>query len=150
MIEEVEDAEALDLVLAWGFQKEYACSAGDGLEDFLNNMCNYLKQQMAEPTRQAFSDWVTWGSWPWCDSLYSEPFGWPADVSCLDFRSYNAYPYWREHVRDHQGGHGTGTPFAGYLAALKEYLHDKPLLISETGLSDCPTIGGEPQPRLKP
>jgi len=150
-IAEVEAAGALDVIFAWEFGNEFDCPACAGLAGFLDNMCLYLKEQMSQPGREGFSDWTTWASWHKCDPLYTDPQGFPVtDIPCLDYWSYNVYPYDPEHRRDHQGGHGTGTPYAGYLAALKEYLSEKPIVVSEAGLSDCPTPGGWEHPRLKP
>ena len=150
VIAEVDAANAMDLIFAWGFGNEYACGACDDLPGFLDDMCTYLKTRMAEPGHQGYSDWVTWAAWPPVDPLYTDPWGCPVFVPNLDYYSHNAYPYWPERIRDHQGGQGTGTPHAGYLAALKEYLPDKPLVISETGLSDSPSVGNGEQPSLKP
>jgi hypothetical protein len=148
VIDEVEAAEGFDVIFAWEFGMEYQPSVCPGLAQFLEDMCSYVKSHTKIPTGR--SKWVTWGSWNRADPLYTDPGGSPIDVSCLDYRSYNAYPYDPEHIRDHQGGHATGTPYAGYLAALKQYLPDKPLVVTETGLPDSPSVGGWEHPKLRP
>lgn len=148
VIEEVESAEALDRVFAWEIMDEFTASGADIpiLENFLAEMRDHIKARMEEPHRQGFSDWVTWGSFPPNDSLRTAAFGNPISVE-LDYYCYNVYPYDPVRIRNHQAGPVTGTPYAGYLHALKNVLDpEKPLVISETGLPDSPATGAnEPE-----
>ena len=160
VIDEVEAAGAMDLIFAWEFLNEFkydSCGYSGEVITYLENMCLYLKAELSTRGLGSFSNWVTWNSWPEADHIRSVPGKPPVHVPCLDYYSYNAYPYWPRHVRDHQGGHGTGTPFAGYLSALKHHVNEeyapvKPLVISETGLPDSPSVGDATgdQGNLKP
>ena len=153
VISEVEDANALDRIFAWEIGNEFTPTDPNRLEKFVSTMCQYIKESMADanhPERLGASDWVTWARSTRCDPLYTHPSGSPIEVPCLDYYSINAYPYDPERIRDHQGGPVTGTPFAGYLAALKEHLPGKPLVISETGLPDGPSAVSGDQPMLHP
>lgn len=61
------------------------------------------------------------------------------DTPFLDFRSHNAYsyavPYYRPNTRT---GSSTGTKFQGWVEEIKSRHPNKPLLITETGLSVSP------------
>jgi hypothetical protein len=152
VIAEVEAAGAFDRIFAWEFGNEFAAegSAISALETFLSAMRNHVKARMAQPARDAYSDWVTWASWPMSDPLRTFRRGNPILVPSLDYVSFNAYSYDPERMRDHQAGPGTGTPFAGYLAALKSRFPNTPLVLTETGLPDSLTAVGEDQSRLPP
>ena len=87
----------------------------------------------------AVSDWVTWNAFPPTDPLRTD--GTPILVErdggfAFDFFSVNVYAYEPFRIRDHQGGMATGTPYAGYLAALKDRFGEVPVVVSETGLPD--------------
>ncbi len=140
VINEVETVGGLDRIFAWEIGNEFkADTASDiaSLENFLLEMRNHIKARMAESGRESFSDWVTWGSWSPSDPLRTA--GNPIRVPLLDYVSFNAYSYEPDRIRDHQAGPVTGTPYAGYLAALKNEFPDKPMVVSESGLPDSPT-----------
>ncbi len=157
VIAEVEAADALDLVFAWEFGNEYQdapCTCGN-LSAYLSAMCDHIKQCMAIPGREDYSDFVTWASYPPHDSLYTAIQACAIDTPCFDYLSINAYPYWPEHVRDHQGGQASGSPYAGYLTAIKDriledYPGGKPLVVSEAGLADSLQVGGGGQQAFLP
>jgi hypothetical protein len=139
VIAEVNDANALDLIFAWEIGNEFIknrtfCWDANVIKQFIENMCSYLKAKIEQLGVNDVSNWVTWASYPPYDPLFSD--GNPLEPNCLDYISYNAYSYHPERIRDHQAGPVTGTPYQGYLAALKKRYPNKPLVISETGLSD--------------
>ena len=137
VIAEVNDANAFELIFAWEIGNEFGVHNGDvvGLEEFICQMSSYIRERVREVGGANVSDWVTWAAGPFHDPLWT----WdelPVRPDCLDYIGYNIYGYEPERMRDHQAGPVTGTPYQGYLAALKERYADKPLVISETGLSD--------------
>ncbi|MFX0196170.1 MAG: hypothetical protein ACFFCW_08610 [Candidatus Hodarchaeota archaeon] len=139
VIAEVNDANALDLIFAWEIGNEFQYNETPGwnpdvIKQFIENMCSYLKTEIGKIEANNVSNWVTWASYPPYDPLFTD--GNPLVPSCLDYIGYNIYSYHPERLRDHQAGPVTGTPYQGYLAALKKRYLDKPLVISETGLSD--------------
>jgi hypothetical protein len=143
VIAEVATNGGFDRIFAWEIGNEFKATTSTeiaALGNFVCSMRNHIKARMAEPGRQSFSSWVTWGSWPPNDPLRTD--GNPVVPTCLDYVSYNAYSYEPERIRDHQPGSVTGTPFQGYLAALKERYPDTPLVVSETGLADNPSAEG--------
>ena len=139
VIAEMTNNAALDRVLAWEIGNEFTNTARwADLPAFLTAMRDCITNRVDSINRAqgtAFSKWVTWDSWPPYDLLRTD--GNPV-VADLNFYSINAYSYEPARMRDHQGGAGTGTPYAGYLAALKERLGGKPMVVSETGLTDSP------------
>lgn len=147
---EVDAAGAFDRIFSWEIGNEFQAGGADlpVLESFLTDMRDYIKQRMTEPGRASFSNWVTWDSWPPADPLRTD--GNPVSVPSLDYASFNAYSYDPERIRDHQAGPVTGTPFEGYLAALKAAIPDKPVVISESGLPDSSSAEGLDQSRLRP
>jgi hypothetical protein len=151
VINEVASVGAMDRIFAWEIGNEFRANTAAevaGLQDFLGAMRTYIKARLAEPGREGCSNWVTWASWPPADPLRTDGTRFvPPD---LDYYSINAYSYDPERIRDHQAGPVTGTPYAGYLAALKAQLPDKPLVISETGLPDSPSAVGTDQESLPP
>ncbi len=148
VINEVETTGGMDVIFAWEIGNEFDPYNPAVLQSFLEAMCSYLKSQMQLPGREGYSRWVTWASWPPCDPLRTD--GAPIRVTGLDYYSFNAYSYDPERIRDHQAGPGTGTPWAGYISALKAVLPDKPLVITETGLPDSPWAVGLFQSVLHP
>ena len=63
------------------------------------------------------------------------------DTPFLDFRSHNAYSYAVDYyLEDPPTGSSSGTIFQGWLEYLKNMVPDKPLLITETGLSVSPGV----------
>jgi hypothetical protein len=170
-IAELEQADALDQLFAfeWGNEflripdpdnvEEYEAFSSEQaaeLTAFFAAMNDHIKTEMAKPGRDAFSNWFTWGSLPAYDRLFSDSDGFTGDSvpvvpESVDFYSYNIYPYFPAVLREHQAGMVTGTPFAGYLDALKQSLgSSKPLVISETGLPSSPQALGDPQTQLPP
>lgn len=157
VIAETEAAGGLDRVFAFEWGNEFLAPLPEArtpqeaaqLKSFLNAMRDHLKSQMALPGREKFSDWFTWGSLPSYDPLFSDADGSiPVTLETADFLSFNTYSYFPEALRHHQAGTVTGTPFAGYLEALRESLPaNLPIVISETGLPGSPTPG-EGQSRL--
>ncbi len=141
VIAETEAVGGFDRVIAFEIGNEFAAGPGMSvgqIESFISTMAAHIKARMAEPGREGFSDWVTWASWPPADVLRTDgPRIVPAG---LDYRSYNAYSYEPYRIRYHQAGPGTGSPYAGYLAALAEYHPGVPVVIAETGLADSPSI----------
>lgn len=159
VIAEVESQGGLDRIFAWEIANEFAANtqpAITALEFFLDEMRDHIKARMAEPAHAGFSNWVTWTSWPPSDPLRTgcspTPFAGcnPILTPSLDYYSFNAYSYDPERMRDHQAGPGTGTPFAGYLAALGARLPSKPIVVSESGLPNSPLAVGLDQDRLQP
>lgn len=141
VIAEVKDANALDLIFAWEIGSEFLpdktpCWNADVIEQFIDEMCSYLKNEIGKLERNGISNWVTWASYPPYDPLHTDDDPWEPEPNCLDYISYNVYSYWPEHICDHQAGPVTGTPYQGYLAALKKCYPSKAFVISETGLSD--------------
>src|SRR5207244_8173044 len=131
VIAEVAAAGAFDRIFAWEIGNEFQASGSSiaTLETFLANMVSHIKSRMAEPGREPFSNWVTWASWPPSDPLRTA--GNPLHVPSLDYASSTAYSYDPERMRDQQSGHTTGTPYQGYLDAIKAQFPDKPVVISE-------------------
>jgi hypothetical protein len=151
VVNEVAAVGGFDRVFAWEIGNEFRADTeaeASALKDFVCAMTAHLKTRMAEPGREVFSKWVTWGSWAPNDPLRSA--GNPVVPPCLDFVSYNAYSYDPERLRDHQAGPATGRPYAGYLAALKERYPNVPVVISETGLPDSPSPAATEQQWLHP
>jgi hypothetical protein len=149
VLSEVNDANAFDVIFAWEIGDELEAPY-DGneteIKEFIENMCRYLKGKLPDFNSEGDSNLVTWASWAANDPLHTA--GNPIEPNCLDYISYNVYSYDPIRMRDHQSGPVTGTPFQGYLAALKKRYPDKPLVISETGLADnnsSENIGDHPR-----
>jgi hypothetical protein len=162
VIAEVESQGGLDRIFAWEIGNEFKTQAfTEGqittLQNFIAAMRDHVKTRMAEPSRMGYSNWATWTSWIVTDPLRTactpEPVGAcnPIAAPSLDYYSFNAYSYDpAQRMSDHQGGPVTGTPFAGYLAALRARLPGKPIVLSESGLPDSVTALGENQSRIPP
>ena len=123
------------------------------LTNLIDAMGDHVKQELAKPVHAGHSNWFTWGSLPPYDLLRSDQDGSiPVVPQSVDFFSYNVYPYFPEGLREQQAGSVTGTPYAGYLEALRQTLDPaKPLVISELGLPASPAVGsGSDQARLHP
>ena len=149
VIAEVKNANALDLIFAWEIGNEFIsyhvdCWNANVTEQFINDMCSYLKAEVGQLGRNDVSNWVTWASWPPYDPLHTDGDSWEPKPNSLDYISYNAYSYWPEQIQTHQPGPVTGTPYQGYLASLKSYYQTqnpgKPVVISEVGFSDSNKI----------
>lgn len=159
VIAEVESQGGLDRIFAWEIGNEFSANnqAGiDAIQNFVGEMRNHIKARMAEPAHAGVSNWVTWTSWPPSDPLRTgcspSPYAGcnPIVTPTLDYYSFNAYSYDPERMRDHQAGSITGTPFAGYLAALRARLPNAPIVISESGLPDSVSAVGTDQSRIPP
>jgi hypothetical protein len=98
-------------------------------EVFLAEMADYLKQY--ESSRYGRKSLVSYAN--------DIRTAYDIDVPFLDFRSHNAYsyavPYYRPGTLP---GSTTGTKFQGWVEELKRRFPDKPLLLTETGLSVSP------------
>ena len=141
VIQEVSHAGALHRIFAWEIGDEFEVGkygSANEIKLFVENMCLVIKNEISILNMPGISDWVTWASWVSNDPLYTD--GSPVEPNGLTYISYNAYSYEPERLRDQQEGPTTGTPYQGYLAALKARYPDKPLLITETGFSDSPLI----------
>ena len=154
IINEVETVGGFDRILAWEIGDEFFAKNDvekDKLKNFLEEMRDYIKDCMDDPSRQGFSKWVTWATWPPSDLLGTD--GMVINVQ-FDIYSINAYSYDPERIRDHQSGPVTGTSYAGYLRALKEKLEElypgTPLVVSETGYPDSPEPVSDVQESLHP
>jgi len=137
VMQEVADANALDLIFAWEIGNEFEApwdGTITGIKSFVEDMCAYINTKLADPNFAGASKWVTWASWVKNDPLRTD--GEPILPEGLDYIAYNSYSYEPDRKRDHQAGPTTGTPYQGYLAALKERYPNRPFVISETGLSD--------------
>jgi hypothetical protein len=151
VIAEVNDANALDLIFAWEIGDEFKVGvhgSAEAIENFVEQICAYIKAKIAALNVIGISNWVTWASWPPNDPLYTD--GVPVMPQSIDYISYNIYSYDPERIRDHQAGPITGTPYQGYIAALKKCYPNKPLVIIETGLPDSNSAVGLDQERLHP
>jgi hypothetical protein len=144
VVSEVATSGAMNRIFAWEIGNEFTnTSHGNKLDEFLNAAVSMIKQTVAAKDTNC-SQWVTWNCPSWWDPLWTKPDTIPpipGAVTNLDYYSFNAYPYEPDRIRDHQGGTATGTPLAGYLAALADALN-KPLMVSETGLADSPSAEG--------
>lgn len=141
VIAEVDAVGGFDRIFAWEIGDEFQVGVHGTvgqIEAFISAMSAHVKGRLAEPGREGFSNWVTWASWPPSDALRTE--GARVLPDGLDYVSYNAYSYEPDRLRDHQGGCGTGRPYAGYLSALCEYHPSVPVVVSETGLPDSSAI----------
>jgi hypothetical protein len=149
VIGELKQAGAFDRIFAFEIGNEFV-AWGDPtpLESFIDTVAAYIRQRARQIGGSGVSNWVTWASWPPSDPLYTD--GVPVLPRSLDYYSFNAYSYDPERMRDHQAGPVTGTPYQGYLAALKARCMDKPLVISETGLPDSTRAVGLDQAALHP
>jgi hypothetical protein len=98
-------------------------------EAFLAEMADYVKKY--ERDTYGYVSLVSYSNDIRTADLIDTPF--------LDFRSHNAYsyavPYYRPSTLP---GSGSGTLFQGWIEELKSRYSDKPLLITETGLSVSP------------
>lgn len=151
VIAEVNNADALDLIFAWEIGDEFKVGvhgSAEAIESFVEQICDYIKERIAALNVIGVSSWVTWASWPPNDPLYTD--GVPVMPQCLDYISYNIYSYDPERIRDHQAGPITGTPYQGYIAALKKCYPTKPLVIIETGLPNSESAVGLDQEQLLP
>ena len=139
-IAEVNAADAFDVIFSWEIGNEFVADAGkcmwaSNIKSFVEDMCGYIKQEVNEVADGGVSDWVSWGASIRHDELWTED-ELPVLPDCLDYVSYNVYSYEPARIRDHQAGPVTGTPYQGYLAALKAEHPNQPLVITEMGLSD--------------
>lgn len=159
VINEVESQGGLDRIFAWEIGNEFSANsqAGiDAIQNFIAEMRNHIKARMAEPAHAGVSNWVTWASWPPSDPLRTgcspSPYAGcnPIITPTLDYYAFNAYSYDPERMRDHQAGPVTGTPYGGYLAALRARLPGKPIVISESGLPSSVSAVGTDQSRIPP
>ncbi len=98
-------------------------------EVFLAEMADYLKEY--ETDRYGGTHLVTYANMIRTADLIDTPF--------LDFRSHNVYiydvPYFRPGT---SAGSSSGTLLQGWVEELKARFPDRPLLVSETGLSVSP------------
>jgi hypothetical protein len=98
-------------------------------EAFLAEMADYVKEY--ENSRYGRKSLVSYAN----DIRTADDI----DVPFLDFRSHNAYsyavPYYRPGTLP---GSTSGTKFQGWVEELKRRFPDKPLLLTETGLSVSP------------
>jgi hypothetical protein len=141
VVSEVLTNGATDRIFAWEIGNEFTNTLHAAeLDGFLCAVVAMIKEIVAAHSTNC-SQWVSWASYPPHDPLRSD-LGTPVVPACLDYVSQNAYSYHPDRIRDHQPGPVTGTPYQGYLAALKDYYTNKPLVISETGLADSPSAGG--------
>jgi len=101
-------------------------------EVFLAEMADYLRSYESENYQQ--QSLISYANEIRTFNLIEAPF--------LDFISHNAYsyavPYYRPNTRS---GSGSGTLFQGWLEEIKLKHLNKPLLITETGLSVSPNAG---------
>ena len=98
-------------------------------EVFLAEMADYVKQY--EHDRYGVTHLVSYANDIRTADLVDTPF--------LDFRSHNAYSYAVPYYRPGTSpGSVSGTRFQGWIEELKSRLPDRPLLITETGLSVSP------------
>ncbi len=124
---QVERLKGNDTVLAVIIGNEFSPARAalvgiKSVEEVLRLAAQAAKQ--ADPTRL-----VTYSNWPLLSTL---------DVSMLDIVGFNVYPY--EPI-----GVSYSFGYRGYIEHLKTTLaHDKPLLITETGLSVSPKPGAKP------
>ena len=144
VLSEVANAGAQDVVWAWEIGNEYR-NWGAAVEPFLSEMAGYIKQRVPEICGPTATTTVTWASYPGHDPLRTDPFDTAILPGNLDYGAYNTYPYWPERLRDHSTGSRTGRPYEGYLSALKACDPNRPLVISEFGLSDSPPGSSPPE-----
>jgi hypothetical protein len=98
-------------------------------EAFLAEMADYLKQY--ETTRYGRTSLVSYAN----DIRTADDI----DVPFLDFRSHNVYSYAVSYYRPGTTvGSTTGTLFQGWIEELKRRYPNKPLLLTEMGLSVSP------------
>jgi len=113
------------------YQGTYIQTSGtvNATEAFLAEMADYLKQYEIE--RYGRRSLVSYAN----DIRTADEL----DVPFLDFRSHNVYayavPYYRPGTRP---GSTSGTMLQGWVEELKQRHPDKPLLLTETGLSVSP------------
>ncbi len=100
-------------------------------ECFLAEMADFAKTY--EASRYGRTSLVSYANEIRTNQLIDTPF--------LDFRSFNVYSYAILDYESPQKGSSTGTIFQGWIEELKRRYPDKPLLITETGLSDSPGAG---------
>ena len=97
-------------------------------ENFLAEMADYLKSYELE--KYGRSHLVSYANEIRTETAIDTPF--------LDFRSFNAYSYAVPEFSEPRAGSGTKTIFQGWIEQLKNKYPEKPLLITETGLSVSP------------
>lgn len=113
------------------YQGVYVKTVGNvsATEAFLAEMADYVKQY--EMSRYGRKSLVSYAN----DIRTADEL----DVPFLDFRSHNVYsyavPYYRPGTMP---GSTSGTLFQGWVEELKRRFMDKPLLLTETGLSVSP------------
>lgn len=113
------------------YQGVYVRTTGivNATEVFLAEMADYLKQY--EMSRYGRSSLVSYAN----DIRTADDI----DVPFLDFRSHNVYSYAVPYYRPSTSpGSTSGTLFQGWLEELKRRYPDKPLLLTEMGLSVSP------------
>ena len=119
-----------------GYQGEYITAENiNASEAFIAEMADYIRSYEFENYgRQSL---ISYANEIRTFDLISTPF--------LDFRCHNAYSYAIPYFRPQtQPGSYSGTLFQGWVEEIKAKYPDKPLLISETGLSispEAPHIG---------
>ncbi len=98
-------------------------------EVFLAEMADYVKQY--EEERYGVTHLTSYANQIRTADLLDTPF--------LDFRSHNVYPYDIPYLRPATAaGTASGTMLQGWIEELKARYPDRPLLVTETGLSVSP------------
>lgn len=97
-------------------------------ENFLAEMADYFKSYELE--KYGHSHLVSYANEIRTETVIDTPF--------LDFRSFNAYSYAVSDFASPKEGSRTKTIFQGWIEELKNRVPEKPLLITETGLSVSP------------
>ena len=113
------------------YQGVYVKTVGSvsATEAFLAEMADYVKQY--EMSRYGRKSLVSYAN----DIRTADDL----DVPFLDFRSHNVYSYAVPYYRPGTSpGSTSGTLFQGWVEELKRKFMDKPLLLTETGLSVSP------------
>lgn len=121
-------------------------------EVFLATLADEIKAAVREKDpSSSTSTLVTWGSWLALDPLRSDVGSREVvRADFLDVVSYNVYSYWPERIRSFSPGSVTGTPYQGYLELLSSLYPEKPILVSEVGLTNSPHAHPESQAVLPP
>ncbi|MDD5492193.1 MAG: hypothetical protein PHV60_05885, partial [bacterium] len=98
-------------------------------ECFLAEICDYaVKYEVSTYGTRHYISHSTWS--PVSPSLM--------DTAFLDIISFNIYSYWPDWMLTYPGGSTTGTPYQGYIEAMKQRYATKPFYISEFGYSTAP------------
>ena len=75
VINEVAAVGGFDRIFAWELGNEFRADTEAeiaALTSFVCAMATHIKARLAEPGRERFSNWVTWGSWTPNDPLRSD------------------------------------------------------------------------------